>query len=210
MSSLRIEKLASCVSSDRHRVFDLCCDHGQIGLKAFSEKREIILIDKVPSIVEKIKDSDIPVGVKVLCADATNFKYQSKSTDAYIIAGIGGHLLVKILDCILADKAYGSEFILSPHSHPEALWTFLEERDFEGLAYSRMEEHGKFYEILKLKLTKNHKFRALEFLKARDKSPDETFLMDQIKHYKIKSKHEPDQLYWLSFYERRLSFLKRT
>tara|TARA_Y100000768_G_C23991363_1_gene693741 strand:- start:3409 stop:4044 length:636 start_codon:yes stop_codon:yes gene_type:complete len=207
--SKRIKKLSDLVSPDRLRVFDLCCDHGKIGLACADRIAEVFLIDQVPTIIEKLKATDIPCNVHSLCADASNYQFESKPRDCFIIAGIGGHLATKILANILATGLEGIEIILSPHSHHEVVWEYLERKSVKGISFDRFFDQGKNYEVIKLTVDYTKNFDSLKFLKKWEPlQTEDDFLYKQIDYFTLKSKYEPDQYKWLSFYQARLSYLK--
>ena len=209
MPSKRIKKLSDPVSFDRLRVFDLCCDHGKIGLACADKTREVILIDQVFSIIESLKATDIPGNVTLLCADATRIELKPQPYDCFIIAGIGGHLATEILANILSQGTEGTEIILSPHSHQEVVWEYLEHKNLLGVSYDRFVDQGKNYEVIKLKVDQAISFDSLSFLKEWEPLlTDDSFLFERIDYYSLKSKHEPDQNRWLCFYQTRLSYLK--
>ena len=208
MTSKRIELLAKLVTSDRDRVFDLCCDHGQIGLSLSDKINEVVLIDRVGSIIEKLNASDIPRNVTCICQDATKFNYPIKSKDCFIIAGIGGHLLIKILDQIFKHIKEDTELVLSPHSQYEQVWEYLDSKNLIGLEYRSLKEKNIYFEFLKLRFKESAKFKTVPFLDEWSRFQNEEFLEQQIRYFELKSKYEPDKLKWLDFYKSRLYSLK--
>ncbi len=184
-------------------VYDLCCDHGQIGLSV--NAREVVLLDVVESIIEKIKTTDIPNGYTAICEDATNTKFDISPQTSFILAGIGGHLAVKILNNLYAQRVYGMEIVLCIHSHVEEVYQWLEGKEFEGIDFSFVEENQKFYEIYKLKLKSDNEFKAKEFFIKNSSKVRKEYFKERVSYFELKSRFDSSFLPWLDFYRARLT-----
>lgn len=132
-------------------VYDLCCDHGLIGLNIYSNKisKNVIFNDQVDSIINKLEDkicdiySYIPLGIDFLKKPAKEIKFKNKST--IVLVGIGYGTIIRILpkipqDCII---------ILSSHTKALELRSYLNNK-YELLDEVLVEENDKYYEILKI------------------------------------------------------------
>lgn len=203
MRSLRIQTIANMVGNYALMVYDLCCDHGQIGLSV--NAREVVLLDVVESIIEKIKTTDIPHGYTAICEDATNTKFDISPQTSFILAGIGGHLAVKILNNLYAQRVYGMEIVLCIHSHVEEVYQWLEGKEFEGMDFSFVEENQKFYEIYKLKLKSDNEFKAKEFFIKNSSKVHQEYLKERVSYFELKSRFDSSFLPWLDFYRARLT-----
>ncbi len=85
-----------------HPVFDLCCDHGHLGVAALLSQRipHVTFVDRVPAIVDTVSDR-FPVALErtratFLCADARELPPRPV-TGSVIIAGVGGDVVRDIL-----------------------------------------------------------------------------------------------------------------
>lgn len=203
MRSLRIQTIANMVGKHALMVYDLCCDHGQIGLSVTA--REVILLDVVESIIDKIKTTDIPSGITAICEDATNTKFNITPQTSFILAGIGGHLAIKILNNLYSQRVSGMEIVFCIHSHVEEVYQWLEGKEFEGLDFSFVEENQKFYEIYKLKLKSENEFKARDFFIKNSRKVHPEYLKERLSYFELKNRFDSSFLPWLEFYRARLT-----
>lgn len=183
-------------------VYDLCCDHGQIGLSVTA--REVVLLDVVESIIDRIKTTDIPSGYTAICEDATNTKFTTSAQTSFILAGIGGHLAVKILKNLYEQRVSGMEIIFCIHSHVEEVYEWLEGKEFEPLDFSFVEENKKFYEIYKLRVKSGYSFKAKQFFINNSNKVHEEYLRERISYFELKARYNSRFQAWLDFYQARL------
>lgn len=72
-----------------------------------------------------------------------------KDVDSVIIAGMGGDLVVRILERGEEKLAGISELILSPQSHPEKVRHWLHDHEFRILEEDMLTEDGKYYIVIR-------------------------------------------------------------
>lgn len=96
--SLRLQKIIDAALGNFNAIYDLCCDHGKIGmaLSATDPNLKIYLVDQVDSIINDLY-SYIPKKekIQILKEDCRKLEIYGQK-NLYIIAGIGGHLAVEI------------------------------------------------------------------------------------------------------------------
>jgi tRNA (adenine22-N1)-methyltransferase len=122
-------------------VWDICCDHGYLGLKAYQAGAfpQVYFVDQVDSIIEKLKTS---FREEFLQADFHQQAYFISSraeelprevTGTAVIAGVGAYTIFKIL-CTLESKSFlqAQKLILVPQRDEQKLQELLKERHCFG------------------------------------------------------------------------------
>lgn len=156
--SKRLKAIFQLVDPGNAEVHDLCCDHGDLGIRVAQEElaQRIILLDRVPSIIEnltiRLKTTDIPSHIKILalCEDATKNQRNLKNSTA-IIAGVGESTAISIVDKIVFDSQ--SSLILAVHSENFHLRKQLIKRGLKLVKEEVVEDKGKYYELIKVSMT---------------------------------------------------------
>ena len=150
-------KLLVDLSLDGEPLWDMCCDHGYIGLLALSSRRfsHVYFVDNVAHIINRLQE----------LIDQSPFKYDSPSYSLVnskvedlrvlvdgtcIIAGVGGKTIVTILEALSNNNFLGAErLILSAHTRESYLLDFLNSSNFSSL-YS-LSESRDIYEGKRLR-----------------------------------------------------------
>ena len=90
-------------------IWDLCCDHGRLGMHlsqaAPLNNSHIHLVDCVPSILENLHarySAALNPKLSFTLADAGNIEFIRRGPQAIIIAGVGGRTIIAILAALLA------------------------------------------------------------------------------------------------------------
>ena len=131
--------------------YDLCCDHGMIGLGVYQrdKTKHLYLNDQVKSICDKLKYkiesiySYIPSQISLINKPCETIKFVNNST--ICIAGVGYDTIIRILENVPKD----AQLIISSHTKQQKLRHHLISR-FKLLEERLVYEGGRFYEILKL------------------------------------------------------------
>ena len=97
--------------------------------------------------IRNIKKAGCASKIKTYCTNGTLSVPLEKEMD-FIIAGMGGELIVKIIsqDERLKDRNF--RFILQPMTRAEELRTFLAENGFKMLKESKAEGDGRIYAVI--------------------------------------------------------------
>lgn len=151
----RLSALYELVDADNNHFYDLCCDHGHLGLAVHLNKHPLktTLNDRVRTICEDLIKitSDITIGeINVLNKDASKIKLEIKYPKFIVIAGIGGPLTIKILESLGPQLADTDTLLLSPHTKIHEFRKYLMDKDFNLIEEEYCFENGKHYEILKV------------------------------------------------------------
>lgn len=117
--------------------WDLCCDHGYVGLEIFLSKRcpEVHLVDQVPHIMKKIEsylsDNQLDkTGIFLHTIKAE--KLDSPLLGTVLIAGVGGKSIQIILAQLLKlNLLQAKRLLLSPHTDIKAFTEIVESEQFK-------------------------------------------------------------------------------
>lgn len=150
--SKRLEMIASFVP-EGSRVADIGTDHGYIPIYLVEEKKaeNAIAMDVRPGPLERaqahIREAGLEDSVKVRLSDGL-LKLEKDEADCVVIAGMGGELMIHILEegkNLWENIPY---WVLSPHSEPQKVRRFLEEQEFFIEREIMIKEDGKYYSVL--------------------------------------------------------------
>jgi tRNA (adenine22-N1)-methyltransferase len=155
--SKRIKALVSMVGETYDVVWDLCCDHGKIGV-ALAEKscaKTYNFVDQVPSIITKLNStlgSYIPSGVNynTFATPAEKISIDNNLKNLIVLAGIGTDTIISILEQINYNQISNSHILVSTNKYPHKLRSFLQKGDYKIIKEQLIEENGHFYEMLLL------------------------------------------------------------
>lgn len=154
MGSKRIQALINLIDPSTEVLWDLCCDHGKIGLAALEKypHLKIHFVDQVPSIMDRLKKNlgtDIPS--KTINFHISDIRKLSFPPGATIIAaGVGGLLLIEFLEAILPANIPNLQIILGAHQNIHDLRWYLNEKNLAIKTEVLVRESNKFYELLAL------------------------------------------------------------
>ena len=135
-------------------VWDLCCDHGYLWLKAHSSGNfaHIHFVDPAAHLIEVLKrrcDGAAGISFHAISAQNTEIAMQGN----VVVAGVGAELICEIiLDLIANEKLEAKRLILVPHKHPNKMTSKLACNDVFSCRYSHsatysVEENGKQREV---------------------------------------------------------------
>ncbi|SMF56261.1 tRNA (adenine(22)-N(1))-methyltransferase TrmK [Pseudobacteriovorax antillogorgiicola] len=148
----RIPTIIGKFKPDINQVYDLCCDHGQIGLAAALKGHQVTFNDREPVIIERLRrgiEIDHPSLIK-LCrfhvGDARRIPFRSPCQ--IIAAGVGNHLIADICQSI-QDKA-GIRLILGIQKRSVELRIKLDTLGWRMVDENLCLEQGRFREVVVL------------------------------------------------------------
>jgi tRNA (adenine22-N1)-methyltransferase len=146
------------VTSDYTHIWDCCCDHGYIGgqLLAKNVAPFIHFVDIVPQLIKtlnhtlSLRFSDQLSNWKTHCIDVEKLPLkQYDGKQLVIIAGVGGDMMVQIIDSIHANnRSLPIDYLLCPIRRQYKLREKLIQLDFSLLQECLVEENRQFYEIV--------------------------------------------------------------
>ena len=170
--SSRLKQIESMVEYNYSHIWDCCCDHGFLGTSLLTKRAAEIIhfVDIVPELVDTIESKlkqfhpESASHWKTHCLDVAQLpvkEYQGKQL--IIIAGVGGDLMVRMIDAIYSNHKYKSldlDFLLCPVNRQFALREKLIALDFSLQDEKLIEDKGRFYEILLLSSTPNRQAKV--------------------------------------------------
>ncbi len=203
--SKRIETITTLVGVRHETVFDLCCDHGLIGLEVLKQTNsKVIFVDIVHEIMEKLsinlKATDIPSGnYSIITSNAIDLKVPQNA--CFIIAGIGGELAIKILENIL-NQVDQFEVIISANNNLIKLRKFLISKNLKMVDEILVKDNKQFYEILKISHFGNEEITEIGTkMWQNPKNHHFEYIEQQISYYKKSAKYSINSNRLLSSFE---------
>ncbi len=151
--SNRLKTIASFVTKD-YCAADIGTDHGYIPIylteTGWCPKAYAMDVNQEPLNRAKQHIAESHAGDKITCilSDGLN-QLPVEEVDSVVITGMGGDLVVRILEQD-AEKLFSvKELILSPQSHLEKVRHFLHNHGFRILEEEMLKEDGKYYVIMR-------------------------------------------------------------
>lgn len=102
-------------------LWDLCCDHGYLGLKALSSGRftEVIFNDSVPHVLDDLR-TRLPVGLQCRVILGNAEQLTETLLGNVVVAGIGGEKTHRILTTLIqAGRMQARQLVLCPEKDIE-------------------------------------------------------------------------------------------
>ncbi|MSS07515.1 SAM-dependent methyltransferase [Clostridium sp. WB02_MRS01] len=155
--SRRLETIASFVP-EGSTVADIGTDHGYIPIHLVQEgkAKHAIAMDvrKGPLLRAQahIHEAGLEAHVEVRLSDGL-LKLEQNEADCVVIAGMGGELIIHILEEGRGLWEGISHWVLSPHSELDKVRRFLEEQEFFIERETMIKEEGKFYTVMGINRT---------------------------------------------------------
>ena len=141
-----------------HHLWDVCCDHGHLGLTLFEQQKApyVHLVDCVPSITDKLQPQCISLAngeqrqLSVHCLDANQLPlahYQGRHL--VIIAGVGGDLAGDLVANICEyNPNTDFDILVCPVRYTPELRGQLASKDFSLRFEHLVEERQRIYEVI--------------------------------------------------------------
>lgn len=155
--SRRLETIASFVL-EGSTVADIGTDHGYIPIHLVQEgkAKHAIAMDvrKGPLLRAQahIHEAGLEAHVEVRLSDGL-LKLEQNEADCVVIAGMGGELIIHILEEGRGLWEGIPHWVLSPHSELDKVRRFLEEQEFFIERETMIKEEGKFYTVMGINRT---------------------------------------------------------
>ena len=179
--SQRLGQIDKLITTQYDHIWDCCCDHGLLGAKLLQKSAAgtVHFVDVVEDVMVELESklmrffpqvvdsqSDLPsrvqlptpillqVSWQVHCIDVAKLPlalFPQQARHLIIIAGVGGDLLIELVQAILSahnDKSL--EFILCPVHHNYKVRSSLIDMNLHLLNECLVKENNRFYEIIHL------------------------------------------------------------
>lgn len=174
--SKRLQKIVALVDHC-DLVVDIGCDHGKVLAELFLEKKvkRAIATDISAPSVEKTKKLLTELGYIAFCEIVVGDGFEnvtSNEIDCAIIAGMGGHEIIKIMNECSKNV---SSWVLQPMADEELLRNYLTKNGYYILVDEFLVEREKHYTLLKVEKGKQ-KLNKLQQKYGKDYSKNDIFL----------------------------------
>lgn len=165
--SKRLNQIYGLVTKPYDDIWDCCCDHGLLGFKLLSNNaaNTIHFVDRVQPIINNVEnkllnyfsnnhtqqqnETRIPWQVHTLDMLSQPLPIKHKNKQLIIIAGIGGDLLITLINKIITDhKSKNLEFIICPVHHEYELREVLIGHSMSLINEKIVFENKRFYQVL--------------------------------------------------------------
>lgn len=149
----RLKSLALMVSVG-NRVCDVGCDHAFVPIYLINQgiSPYVLAMDvkkgPIDGAKEHIREYGLEAYIETRLSDGLA-GYKIGEADSLICAGMGGRLMMSILDMDKTKTASFKEMILQPQSEIEQFRYFLRSNGYLIVEENMIEEGGKFYPIIK-------------------------------------------------------------
>lgn len=155
--SERLKALRSFREDEKY-VWDIGCDHGDLGLSfAYDNVEVITLVDPSRPVIDTLQlklsniDSYITKPkISVLHSKGQQIK-TSSSSNIFFIAGMGGTEILEIIQNLLPQIDSTSSIVISPHRKILELRKELHNMDVGLVTENSLFENSQFYQILHLR-----------------------------------------------------------
>ena len=153
MISKRLETVASFVPQGAV-LLDVGSDHAYLPIELVEKghiERAIageVVVGPYQFAVKNVESHGLTEKIYVRLANGLAAFEEADQVSVITIAGMGGRLIVTILEDGLDKLATVERLILQPNNREDKLRSWLQEHGFQIIAESILEEAGKFYEII--------------------------------------------------------------
>lgn len=166
--SKRLQAVASLVKEGKC-VADIGTDHGYIPIylveSGICEKAIAMDVNKGPlqRAKEHIKENGLSEKIETRLSDGLA-ALSPGECDCAVIAGMGGGLVIKILDEGATVAKTMTELILQPQSELEKVRFYLQENQYQVVEEEMVEEDGKYYPMMRVKWGNRDTYETIELL----------------------------------------------
>lgn len=159
--SKRLSSLFEQIPSGYDAIWDLCCDHGRLGMALLESGRAPVVHfnDRVASIMTDLKQQLVRFGAvnyQLHPVPAEQLQLPVQGRHLLVLAGVGDELSVRIITALCRQlPAQQLDWLISPANNLFQVRDFLQRQDFglfdEGLVFDK----GRGYEWLYVSQDRN-------------------------------------------------------
>ena len=198
--SKRLQKINQMITKHYDHIWDCCCDHGLLGqtLLARSAADTIHFVDIVEPLMRDLQQRLEGLTTsnshwKVHCSDVASIPLinDCSQKNLIIIAGVGGDLLIQLVQSIL-DKHPNREleFLLCPVHHNYKVRHALIQLRLGLIDESLVHDNKRFYEVLHVSTSSNKKLSPVGSLMWDfTRKEDNDYLTKTVEHYQRRNKN---------------------
>lgn len=152
--SKRLQAVADFVTTG-YRVADIGTDHGYIPIWLVENGKipSAVAMDINRGPLEKARDHVAAHGLEgyitTRLSDGME-KLEKEEAQSVVIAGMGGALVIRILEVVKEKELGIQEWILQPQSELRKVRTYLQESGYQVVAENMVLDDGKYYPMMKV------------------------------------------------------------
>lgn len=168
----------------RNRVCDVGCDHGFVPIYLIQNESVPsclamdVVIGPLSQAIKHVSEAGLEEKITLRLSDGLE-RYEIGEADSLIIAGMGGPLMLHILQANIEKTNSFKELILQPQSEIADFRKTMEQMGYVSVAEDMILEDGKYYPMMKMvlgeKTSDTMKLSELDYkygpLLLRDKHP---------------------------------------
>lgn len=159
--STRLTALCQAIPEHTYQhIWDCCCDHGYLGEQLMAEHPDstIHFIDVMPHLIEEVEkrlSHNSNQNWRTHCADAADLSLDQTENHLVIIAGVGGDLLIEMVDTIYNRHASlfsnkRLDFLLCPVRQLHKVRQGLNDLNLGLITEKIIQDNNQFYEVLQV------------------------------------------------------------
>lgn len=160
----RLNALFDAIPPGYDSAWDLCCDHGRLGMSLLETRRteQVHFVDRVTSIMAQLEQRLTAYGAenyRLHIQDATTIELPAQGRNLAVLAGIGDEVTIAILSSasspkvstnITANPERHMDWLISPANNLFQVRTFLRDNNFGLLNEGIVFENRRGYEWLRV------------------------------------------------------------
>ena len=161
---LRARLTALCQSisiNEFQHIWDCCCDHGYLGQQLMTDhpNSQIHFVDVVPHLIAEVEDrlnastNSLANNWAAHCMDAATIRLDDKQTHLVIIAGVGGDLLIEMVQDIVSNHSATAnriDFLLCPVRQLHKVREGLNTLELGLISEQIVKDNHLFYEVIQV------------------------------------------------------------
>lgn len=218
--SVRLQTIINLIEQDYQHIWDACCDHGLLGQAllqrqssnvVLADRTVIHFVDVVPELMAQLETrlfqqmADHRHHWRVHCQDVAQLdllSFPPKDRHLIILAGVGGDLMIELIQNILsqfesplADQLSNMTFLLCPVYHHYRVRTFLSKQGFGLEEECLVEDKGRMYEVFRVSIGAKHAISLTgDLMWDLTNAAHLRYLKKTIQHYQQVARKTPNAL----------------
>lgn len=194
--SQRLQTILNMIDKPYDHIWDTCCDHGLLGRAIYLQKPNSVVhfVDVMDHLIDQLQDelnndsrfSDTSRWF-THPLDSAKLPLHTNKHHLIIIAGVGGDLLLKLVQDILKKHPKNTkiDFILCPVRQLHKVRFGLAELKLRLIDEQLIKEFAQYYEVLHVSNHKEGKDISLigESMWDFNRRTDQEYLSKNLKHY---------------------------
>lgn len=179
--SERLRTVAGMVT-EGNRVCDVGCDHGFVPIYLVQQgiSPGVLAMDlregPLRAAREHVSAYGLDEKIETRLSDGLH-NYKAGEADSLICAGMGGGLMIRILEAEREKTDSFQELVLQPQSEIERFRRFLRESGYRILNEEMLAEDGKYYQVIRA-AGPGGEHVQIDAVKGRDAGPEGTLCAD--------------------------------